>query len=31
MIPGDGGPKASMLALATYTISKPIDRLKDPT
>ena len=31
MIPGDGVPKASMLALATYTISKPIDTLKDPT
>ena len=31
VIPGDGVPKASMLALATYTISKPIDTLKDPT
>ena len=31
VIPGGGVPKASMLALATYTISKPIDTLKDPT
>jgi len=31
MIPGDGVPKALMLALATYTISKPINTLKDPT
>src|SRR5208337_270150 len=31
MIPGDGVPKASMLALATYTVAKPIDALKDPT
>jgi hypothetical protein len=31
MIPGDGVPKASMLALANYTISKPINTLKDPT
>ena len=31
MIPGDGIPKALMLALATYTISKPINSLKDPT
>jgi len=30
MIPGDGVPKASMLALAAYTISKPINILKDP-
>jgi hypothetical protein len=30
MIPGKGVPKASMLALATYTISKPINTLKDP-
>ena len=30
MIPGDGVPKALMLALATYTSSKPIDALKDP-
>jgi hypothetical protein len=30
MIPGDGVPKASMMALATYAISKPINSLKDP-
>jgi hypothetical protein len=30
MIPGDGVPKASMLALANFAISKPIDTLKDP-
>jgi len=29
-IPGDGVTKASMLALANYTISKPINSLKDP-
>jgi hypothetical protein len=31
MIPGKGVPKASMLALANYTISKPINTLKDPS
>jgi hypothetical protein len=31
MIPGGGVPRASMLALATYTIFKSIDTLKDPT
>jgi hypothetical protein len=31
LIPGDGVAKGSMLALATYTISKPIDSLKNPT
>jgi hypothetical protein len=30
MIPGKGVPKGSMLALATYAISKPVDTLKDP-
>ena len=30
MIPGGGVTKASMLALAAYTISKPINTLKDP-
>jgi hypothetical protein len=30
MSPGNGVPKASMLALANYTISKPINTLKDP-
>jgi hypothetical protein len=31
MIPGNGVPKASMLALANYAISKPINTLRDPT
>jgi hypothetical protein len=30
MVAGNGVPKASMLALATYTISRPINTLKDP-
>ena len=30
MIPGDGVPKASMLALARSTASKPLNNLKDP-
>ncbi len=30
LIPGNAVPKASMLALATYTNSKPINTLKDP-
>ena len=30
LVPGNGVPKASMLALANYAISRPIEALKDP-